>query len=987
MWCRNSGEERDMNKAVSRVLSMVMIVELFFLPLGHCMEINKVFAQSQNSGFEIDENGNLISYRGTESVVRIPDGVVEISDSAFEYNLNIQEVILPDTVVRIDRAAFADCENLTKVTLSASLQEIGGVAFYGCSKLANIEFPNSVSVIGSSAFRECSSLEHIKLSEQLNKIENACFTECESIKEITIPGKVKVIGEDAFKRCSALEKVTIEEGVEEIEREAFNDCNKLKEVVIPDSVKSIQFLAFWGGTEFRIICKRDSYAHIYAMENGHQIKKLYNLEYAPYLRMESDLGIVSGDKIEKKKSGTLTLHIKNPKEPGYEIYDAEDANTMCIKQGKVNISLPEGMTFKNGKREKVVELGDFVVGQYRKISETVLLNTIEDDKNHLEVKATLSAENQQPVDFLYHLMSYGTENGIQEDANSNKVADVEDIKFHTDEKISDTVGDTIKEFGGGITSTSEYKVGNKYYIFYNVTQKEKWCVKGIVLDQNYEEISRVTLPYIDGYELYGNVIVDENENYYVACGHFDENHTSANKTKVFCIAKYNRKGKVVSKAEYTSKETDTDIASFAMRVPFAMGECSLVIDHNKRIICNTGKLMYNGHQSNQVFYANTENMEKLTYEAPYCSHSFEQQTYALNNGQVLFLDKGDSWPRALQVAVLGEDGKLLRVYSSFHYRNSTQYNVTFGNLGGMAEVKDGYLISGVSEKALSFEKQDVDEIREGNVFIQLLDKDFSQKKPRRQMQKLNQNARIAEGTFDEKAYYEDSSNHSEAAYLEEGAVDYGVQWVTNYKGNEYAAFSKLVKISDTEVAILWEKHKKDQYCGTYYCVMDQNGSIVQPETKIQNTRLSSCDNVSFDGTYILWTTKSQNESNCLVLHKLKVGSYVEPKLDLESDESQKVKKVTIVSFSRENKSKKATVKFKKISKVSGYQIMLAEDRKFTKKKKSYITTKTTYRFYVNRRKTYYVKVRAYRKEKMGKKKYGSYSKTWKLKVKNLHRSK
>ena len=913
----------------------------------------------------IEKVNALFSYGSKIEKLTFKEGVKEIDSSLFLSCSNLKEVNLPGTLENVKDYMFMDNKTLETVILGEGIQKIGISAFSGCHMLSKIELPNTMLVIREHAFKDCFSLEEIQLSLKMTEIGEGCFSDCGSLKCIEIPGGIEKLGGYVFANCISLEKVilnegiielgtecfancirlkevnrpnslekissscfqgcttlenglledgeiidvipekvtevvisgdtkkipdyayagykylekvVIEEGVEEIGSMAFADCKILKEIVIPKSVTAIKDWAFYNVPNLKIICTKDTYAQQYASENNYS-KKLYGLEYEPYLRMESNLGISLGDIIEKEKSGTLTLHIKNTKEVGYETYDTEDYEKMCMKQAKAKIYLPEGMYFANGEQEKVVQLGDMQVGDYQKISEVVSVGAIHAENNLLEVKVALCADNQTETNFSYKLVSYGTENSLVVDENFEKVAEVEHVKIATDEQVSSTIGDSIKSFGGGITATSEYKIGDKYYIFYVIEQEEKWCVKGIVLNQNYEEVKRITLPYVDGYEIYGNVIVDENENYYVACGHYDEEHTLENVTPVFCIAKYDNNGKLLTKAEYASKETASD--SCGMRKPFWCGECKLMIDKEKRIICHTCKQMYNGHQANQVFYVNTETMEKLEYGAPYCSHSFEQQVYELDNGQIMFLNKGDGYPRALQVSVLGNEGKMLQTYDVFHYRNSTQYNVTFGNLGGMTELETGYLIGGASEKVLSHEKQNTSEIKEGNVFVQLLDKDFSKKKADKEIQKLNQTKRIAEGTFDESTFTGDGSNHSVTDFLNKDTVDYGVQWITNYKGSEYAAFSKMVKISDTKVAILWEKREKYQYAGTYYCILDQEGNIVQKETRIQNARLSSCDNLTFDGTYILWTSKPEYESKCLILHKLKVGSYVDEEEDFE----------------------------------------------------------------------------------------------------------
>ncbi len=96
----------------------------------------------------------------------------------------------------------------------------------------------------------------------------------------------------------------------------------------------------------------------------------------------------------------------------------------------------------------------------------------------------------------------------------------------------------------------------------------------------------------------------------------------------------------------------------------------------------------------------------------------------------------------------------------------------------------------------------------------------------------------------------------------------------------------------------------------------------------------------------------------------------------------KVSRASIKSLKRRS-ARKARVYYKKVSGAKGYQIAYSTNRKFKKKQTKYKTTtarsKTLTRLKKNR--TYYVKVRAYKKDSTGKKVYGKYSKVKKVRLK------
>ncbi len=97
-------------------------------------------------------------------------------------------------------------------------------------------------------------------------------------------------------------------------------------------------------------------------------------------------------------------------------------------------------------------------------------------------------------------------------------------------------------------------------------------------------------------------------------------------------------------------------------------------------------------------------------------------------------------------------------------------------------------------------------------------------------------------------------------------------------------------------------------------------------------------------------------------------------------------KVTVKTSTIRNlknvKGKKAVVKYKKVNGADGYEILYSTDRKFKKNKKTitaFTTSKTLTK--MSKGKTYYVKVRAYKRDSTGKKVYGKYSSVRRIKIK------
>ncbi|MBR4748851.1 MAG: leucine-rich repeat protein [Abditibacteriota bacterium] len=135
--------------------------------------------------FIIDEEGILKKYIGLDKDVKIPDGVTQIGEYAFE-ECSINTVIIPDSVTAIDRCAFKNCKSLTKVTI-----------------------PKSVTAIGFWAFENCKSLTKVTIPCRENEIDHHAFVGCYHLTELTIHGnKIDLEKNDPF-RISELDTLSL----------------------------------------------------------------------------------------------------------------------------------------------------------------------------------------------------------------------------------------------------------------------------------------------------------------------------------------------------------------------------------------------------------------------------------------------------------------------------------------------------------------------------------------------------------------------------------------------------------------------------------------------------------------------------------------------------------------------------------------------------------------------------------------------------------
>lgn len=199
----------------------------------------------------------LVKCNLTDDVIRIPENVVGICNTAFDDSQKAAKVIiLPPRIKTIYEETFDDFIQLEKINIPDGLQEIYQMAFNGCESLQEIIMPDTITSLDAGAFQGCCALKKVRLSDNITEIKEFTFVDCESLAELHLPANLKSIGEDginAFAGCSSLKKIVFPEHLEYIGECAFQDCEELEEIVLPDSIKTIDNMAFAGCTKLKIV--------------------------------------------------------------------------------------------------------------------------------------------------------------------------------------------------------------------------------------------------------------------------------------------------------------------------------------------------------------------------------------------------------------------------------------------------------------------------------------------------------------------------------------------------------------------------------------------------------------------------------------------------------------------------------------------------------------------------------------------------------------
>ena len=97
------------------------------------------------SPFEIDSNGVLKKYTGTDSEVIIPDNVTRINSRAFENNVSVEKIVINESCTYIANSAISNCQNLKEVVINSKNITFapGSPSVFGTNNLKVTGYPYS----------------------------------------------------------------------------------------------------------------------------------------------------------------------------------------------------------------------------------------------------------------------------------------------------------------------------------------------------------------------------------------------------------------------------------------------------------------------------------------------------------------------------------------------------------------------------------------------------------------------------------------------------------------------------------------------------------------------------------------------------------------------------------------------------------------------------------------------------------------------------
>ena len=108
------------------------------------------FMNTSQSPYLVVGDGILLAYKGTDSVVILPEGIKQIAPNCFEKHTEISSVTLPASLEIVGEDAFNGCSNLRTISGGTNVKEIRDRAFMNCP-LENYIFPAGIEKVGLRA--------------------------------------------------------------------------------------------------------------------------------------------------------------------------------------------------------------------------------------------------------------------------------------------------------------------------------------------------------------------------------------------------------------------------------------------------------------------------------------------------------------------------------------------------------------------------------------------------------------------------------------------------------------------------------------------------------------------------------------------------------------------------------------------------------------------------------------------------------------------
>lgn len=276
--------------------------------------------------------GNYIAKRS----VTLPQKLKIVGAKAFYCNTNMTwtNQTLPTTIELIGESAFEECKSIKEVIVPSRTKEIGARAFYGCCEYTKLDDKVQGYVVYD--VNKDSGLREIDMTQanSLTTIGNNAFA-LNTITTCTIPDKVTILPQALFQDCYYLQKVTCSDNTQEVKDKVFSNCRSLVSITIPAQA-TISYQAFcgWDIGDFTFSVTDPEEVSVVL---GETVSLPINTFLADYLRNEM--------KITEKNGTTGCISFAATSKEKINGANILKANVTGVKEGTTKVSMEGTINF------------------------------------------------------------------------------------------------------------------------------------------------------------------------------------------------------------------------------------------------------------------------------------------------------------------------------------------------------------------------------------------------------------------------------------------------------------------------------------------------------------------------------------------------------------------------------------------------------------------------------------------------------------------
>lgn len=312
---------------------------------------------------------------------------------------------------------------------------------------------------------------------------------------------------------------------------------------------------------------------------------------------------------------------------------------------------------------------------------------------------------------------------------------------------------------------------------------------------------------------------ESDDSYYLAFG--QDNMEENDNKEVYRVVRYNKNWKRLGAASVTGKQSYTTVPySFTSHTAMAEEDGTLILHASRQRYLTSDGLR---HQSNITITVRTSDMSVLSVSAPFpsnhVSHSFAQYV-AFDNGNPVYVDHGDSYPRGFTLnATNGKGSSVEKNFFPFSGKNGD--NTTNAISGGFGVSADNYIFAGASSP-----QKGNDSLEYCNTFLAVVPKKgYPNSKPE-------------------------------------------IKWLTSLpaNGKEYVASVQLVPMNNNTFVVMWQTEQLPNgapfpsFGAFHYAVFDGKGNQIG-RTMTKKGYAAPVSDPTVSGGKILWVRPQLDYDN------------------------------------------------------------------------------------------------------------------------------